>query len=229
MVVALYADDNMIVKAGDPIAQVDPVPWQLAVDQALADLGQLRAQERAAEVGVRFIREERKAFLEGAQVEAGRGRSRAGAAGVEVQSRRRLHEKEKELLAASRAQLPGLVARQENARDYFGRFSRLAASGDVPGQERDNREADFREAVAKVESLRSEIAANERQVLSSELQLEESTVRLEQSQRARDSAARPSARRRPSSSSPTSGSPISRPSAARSARPRPSCARRGST
>ncbi len=133
------------------------------------------------------------------------------------------------MLAASRAQLPGLVARQENARDYFGRFSRLAASGDVPGQERDNREADFREAVAKVESLRSEIAANERQVLSSELQLEESTVRLEQSQRARDSAARPSARRRPSSSSPTSGSPISRPSAARSARPRRSCARRGST
>ncbi len=78
MVVALYADDNMIVKAGDPIAQVDPVPWQLAVDQALADLGQLRAQERAAEVGVRFIREERKAFLEGGEAEAGRGRSQRG-------------------------------------------------------------------------------------------------------------------------------------------------------
>ena len=178
---------------------------------------------------MRFIREERKAFLEGAKAKLAEADRNAGAAGVEVQSRRRLHEKEKELLAASRAQLPGLVARQVNARDYFGRFSRLAASGDVPGQERDNREADFREAVAKVESLRSEIGANERQVLSSELQLEQSTVRLEQSQRARDSAARPSARRRPSSSSPTSGSPIWRPSAARSARPRPGCARREST
>jgi membrane fusion protein, multidrug efflux system len=188
MVVALYADDNMIVKAGDPIAQVDPVPWQLAVDQALADLGQLRAQEQAAEVGVRFIREERRAFLEGSKAKLAEADRSAGAAGVEVQSRRRLHEKEQELLASSRAQLPGLVARQQNARDYFGRFSRLAASGDVPGQDRDNREADFREAVAKVESLRSEISANERQVLSSELQLEESTVRLEQSQRARDSA-----------------------------------------
>jgi membrane fusion protein, multidrug efflux system len=66
MVVALYTDDNMIVKAGDPLAQIDPVPWQLAVDQALADLAQLRAQERAAEIGVRLIRQERKAFLDGA-------------------------------------------------------------------------------------------------------------------------------------------------------------------
>ena len=188
MVVALYTDDNMIVKAGDALAQIDPVPWQLAVDQALADLGQLRAQERASEIGVRLVRQERKAFLDGAQARLAEADRVVGAAGVEVQSRRRIHEKEQELLASSRAQLPGLVARQENARDYFARFSRLAASGDIPEQERDNREAAYREAVSKVESLRSEIAANERQVLSSELQLEESTVRLEQSLRARDSA-----------------------------------------
>ena len=188
MVVALYTDDNMIVKAGDALAQIDPVPWQLAVDQALADLGQLRGQERASEIGVRLVRQERKAFLDGAQARLAEADRVVGAAGVEVQSRRRIHEKEQELLASSRAQLPGLVARQENARDYFARFSRLAASGDIPEQERDNREAAYREAVSKVESLRSEIAANERQVLSSELQLEESTVRLEQSLRARDSA-----------------------------------------
>src|SRR5262249_15570612 len=30
-VVALYADDNMIVAAGDPLAQLDPVPFQLEV------------------------------------------------------------------------------------------------------------------------------------------------------------------------------------------------------
>ncbi|MBV8127888.1 MAG: biotin/lipoyl-binding protein, partial [Planctomycetaceae bacterium] len=37
-VVALYADDNMIVAAGAPLAQLDPVPFQLEVDRALADL-----------------------------------------------------------------------------------------------------------------------------------------------------------------------------------------------
>jgi membrane fusion protein, multidrug efflux system len=188
MVVALYTDDNMIVKAGDALAQIDPVPWQLTVDQALADLGQLRAQERASEVDVRLIRQDRKAFLEGAQAKLAEADRVVGASSVEVQSRRRIHEKDQELLAASRAQLPGLLAREENARDYFARFSRLAASGDVPEQDRDNREAAFREAVSKVESLRSEISANERQVLSSDLQLEESTVRLEQTRRAHDSA-----------------------------------------
>jgi membrane fusion protein (multidrug efflux system) len=188
MVVALYTDDNMIVKAGDALAQIDPVPWQLAVDQALADLGQLRAQERASEVDVQLIEQDRRALLEGAQARLAEADRVVRAAEVEVQSRGRIHEKEQELLAASRAQLPGLLATQANARDYFARFSRLAASGDIPIQDRDNREAAYRETASKVESLRSEIAANERQVLSSELQLEESTVRLDQSRRARDSA-----------------------------------------
>ena len=30
-------DDNMIVQPGDPIAQIDPVPFQAQVDQAVAD------------------------------------------------------------------------------------------------------------------------------------------------------------------------------------------------
>jgi membrane fusion protein, multidrug efflux system len=187
MVVALYADDNMIVKAGDPIAQIDPVPWQLAVDQAVGELGQLRAQEQGSEVEVRLVRQERKAFLQNAQARLAESDRAMRAAAVEVQSRRRIHEKEKELLASSRAQLPGLMARESNAKDYFARFSRLASTGDVPEQDRDNREATYREAVSRVESLRSDIAANERQVLASELQLEEAAVRLDQSLQAKDS------------------------------------------
>ena len=67
---------------------------------------------------------------------------------------------------------------------YYQRFSRLAASGDIPVQDRDNRAATYREATAKFESLRSDIAASERQVLASGLQLEEARVRLEQSRQA---------------------------------------------
>jgi membrane fusion protein (multidrug efflux system) len=33
-VVALFVDDNMIVQPGDPIAQIDPIPFQIQVDQA---------------------------------------------------------------------------------------------------------------------------------------------------------------------------------------------------
>ena len=183
-VVALYADDNMIVAAGAPLAQLDPVPFQLEVDRVLADLRNAQAEVRAAAVNVRLVRQDRRALLDGASARRGEAERAARAAEVEVQTRGQIHRKEQELLASQRAQVPGLAALEENARLYYERFSRLAASGDVPVQDRDNRAATYREATAKLESLRSDIAASERQVLASELQLEEARVRLEQSRQA---------------------------------------------
>ena len=183
-VVALYADDNMIVAAGAPLAQLDPVPFQLEVDRLLADLKNAQAEVRAAAVNVRLVRQDRRALLDGASARRGEAERAARAAEVEVQTRGQIHRKEQELLASQRAQVPGLAALEENARLYYQRFSRLAASGDVPGLERDNRAATYHDASAKLESLRSEIAASERQVLASELQLEGAQVRLEQSRQA---------------------------------------------
>ncbi len=45
-VVALFVDDNMMVQPGDPIAQIDPVPFQAQVDQALADFGKRNSTPR---------------------------------------------------------------------------------------------------------------------------------------------------------------------------------------
>ena len=92
--------------------------------------------------------------------------------------------KDKELLASLQAQKPGLEAIMVNARDYLDRFNRLAGTGDIPVQDRDNREANYREAVAKLKSLQSNIAAAERQVLASELQIRQAETRLEQSRKA---------------------------------------------
>ena len=46
-VVALYADDNMIVKAGDPSRRSTRSPGNSRSTRPSADLGQLQAQERA--------------------------------------------------------------------------------------------------------------------------------------------------------------------------------------
>ena len=135
-------------------------------------------------MNVRLVRQDRRALLDGASARRGEAERAARAAEVEVQTRGQIHRKEQELLASQRAQVPGLAALEENARLYYERFSRLAASGDVPVQDRDNRAATYREATAKLESLRSDIAASERQVLASDLQLEEARVRLEQSRQA---------------------------------------------
>jgi membrane fusion protein (multidrug efflux system) len=108
------------------------------------------------------------------------------AAKVAVQTHTRLHEKEEEVLGALQAQLPGLIALRRNAGYYYERYRNLAKTGDVPQQEFDDREAAYRDATAKVESLEGQIKGAERQVLASELQLQEARVRLEQSRKALD-------------------------------------------
>ncbi|MBV8269562.1 MAG: HlyD family secretion protein [Planctomycetaceae bacterium] len=187
-VVALYVDDNMVVQSGDPIAQIDPVPFQMHVDQALADLKQARAEADAADVTVRLTREDRKSLLEGALAKRSEAEQAVRAAKVVRQTSARVHEKEKELLASLKAQQPGLEALAANARDYYQRFNHLASSGDISIQERDNREANYREAMAKLESLKSNIAAAESQVLASGLELQEASVKLEESRRALETA-----------------------------------------
>jgi membrane fusion protein, multidrug efflux system len=188
MVVALFIDDNMMVQAGDPIAQIDPVPFHAQVDQALADFLQAQSDARAALVNVGFYRQDRKSLLESAMAKQAEAEQGVRLADFELRTRAQILAKDKELLASLQAQEPGLVAIVANARDYLERFNRLSSTGDVPVQDRDNREATYREAMAKLRSLQSNTAAAERQVLASELQIREAETRLEQSRKALASA-----------------------------------------
>jgi membrane fusion protein (multidrug efflux system) len=182
-VMALFVDDNMIVQPGQPIAQIDPVPFQVQVDQAFSEFQQAQFDLRAAVVNVGFFQQDRKSLLDGAAAKRAEAEQGVEAAEYARRTRAQILAKDRELLASLKAQEPGLEALKVNARDYYDRFHRLATSGDIPMQDRDNREATYRDAVAKVESLRSSIAAADRQVLASELQLHEAQVRLEQSRK----------------------------------------------
>jgi membrane fusion protein (multidrug efflux system) len=183
VVVALYTDDNMVVAAGDPIAQLDPVPFQLQVDEAQADLRKARAESLAASVNARFVKDDRMHLLAGAEARQEEADQAVQATAVEVETRQRIHQKEQEALAALKARVPGFEALAKNALDYRTRFDRLAASGAISIQERDDREATHRDAIAKLEAIKGEVAAAERQVLASERQVQEASVRLKQSER----------------------------------------------
>lgn len=187
-VVALYIDDNMIVQPGDPIAQIDPVLFQMQVDQALAEYKQVSFDADAADVNARYTTDDRKSLLTGAQAKRAEAEQAVVAAEVAVRTLAQLDEKDEKVLLSLKAQLPGSVALRRNAQGYYERFKSLAASGDIPIQDFDNREAAYREAIAKVDSLESNIAAADRQVAASHLQLEEARVRLEQSRKALNNA-----------------------------------------
>jgi membrane fusion protein, multidrug efflux system len=187
-VVALFVDDNMMVQPGDPITQIDPVPFQAQVDQALSDFKQAQFDAQAAVVNVGFFQQDRRSLLDGAVAKRAEAEHGVYAADFELRTRKQILAKDKELLASLQAQKPGLEAIMVNARDYLDRFNLLAGKGDISVQDRDNREANYREAVAKLRSLQSTIAAAERQVLASELQIREAATRLEQSRKTLASA-----------------------------------------
>ena len=114
-VVALYVDDNMMVQPGDPIAQIDPIPFQAQVDQALADFKQAQFDAQAAAVNVGFYRQDRSSLRDGAvarQAEADQG---IRAAEIVLGTRAQLLAKDRELLASLLAQKPGLEAIMANA------------------------------------------------------------------------------------------------------------------
>lgn len=183
-VVALFVDDNMYVEPGDPIAQINPVEFQIAVDEAKAEYERAEFAAKAADVTTQFTTNDRKSLLLAAEASRDEADQASQAAAVMVDAHARLLEKDKETLGGLEAQMPGLEALKRNAGYYYERYKSLAQSGDVPQQEFDDREAAYREATAKVDSLKRDIQAAQRQVLASELQLQEARVRLEQSKKA---------------------------------------------
>jgi membrane fusion protein (multidrug efflux system) len=158
------------------------------VDQALADFKQAAYDADAADVTVNYTTDDRKSLLEGELAKQAEAERAVLAAEVAVQTHMRLDERDEEVLALLKTQLPGLLALQRNAQYYYDRFKSLAKTGAVPVQDFDNREAAYREAIAKVESLQSSIKAAEREVLASHLKVEEARVRLEQSRKALNDA-----------------------------------------
>jgi membrane fusion protein, multidrug efflux system len=55
-VVKVYVDDNQTVQAGQPLAEIDPTDYQVALDQAQADLASMQAQYVQATVNVPITR-----------------------------------------------------------------------------------------------------------------------------------------------------------------------------
>ncbi len=183
-VVALFADDNMLVKAGEPLLQIDPVPYQLSVEEARADYRKALKELEAAAITVRLTDQDRKSGFDSAQARMREQEEGLKASELEANARESIHNKEKETLLASRAEEPGLIALERNARDYFERYDSLAKSGDIPIQDRDNKEATWKDSLARLNNLKSRIAALESQVMASDLDRRQALVRVEKQKRA---------------------------------------------
>ncbi len=183
-VVALYTDDNRLVQAGSPLAQLDPVPYQIAVEQARADLSQTQADARAADLTVGLTLEDRSSLHQGAQAKVSEYEHLLRSARLDMTNKQQLLEKDRRVLDALKAQEPGAHAMLQNAQAYQERFSRLADRGQVAIQAHEDKEAAYQDSKAKLESLQSSIAAAERQMEADRILLDEAEVKIQQSSQA---------------------------------------------
>jgi membrane fusion protein (multidrug efflux system) len=160
------------------------VPSQLSVGEARADYRKALKELEAAAITVRLTDQDRKSGFDSAQARMREQEEGLKASELEASARESIHNKEKETLLASRAEEPGLIALERNARDYFERYDSLAKSGDIPIQDRDNKEATWKDALARLNNLKSRIAALESQVMASDLDRRQALVRVEKQKRA---------------------------------------------
>ena len=66
-IMKVYVENNQVVKAGDPLVDLDPRDFQIAVDQAHAALNQARSQVTAQQPNVPITQAENAGNVSGAE------------------------------------------------------------------------------------------------------------------------------------------------------------------
>ncbi len=110
----VYVDDNQIVKAGDPLVDLDPRDFQVAVDQARAQLAQARSQVTAQQPNVPIAQIESSTNITGAEADVANAEAAVGVAERDRESAAaRLAEAQANAAKAQSRPVPLHAAHQE--------------------------------------------------------------------------------------------------------------------
>jgi membrane fusion protein (multidrug efflux system) len=136
-VLKVFVDENKVVKAGDPIAELDPRDYQVAVENAEAALASARANAVAASVNVPIIAENTNSNLRSANADV--SGSHAAVAQAEEQ------------LAAAHARVAQAQANNTKAQEDLERYKPLVEKDVISKQQ-------FDAAVAAADSTKAALA-----------------------------------------------------------------------
>ncbi len=139
-IIHVYVDDNQIVKLGDPLVDLDPRDYQVALDQALAQLNQARSMVFAQRPNVPITQVETTTNISGAEADVANAEAALGAA---IQDE-----------ASAKAKLAESQANAAQADADVARYKLLIAKEEVSQQEYD-------QAVSKAKAQNAAVAANE--------------------------------------------------------------------
>lgn len=154
---AVYVSENQVVKAGDPLADIDPVDLQIAVDQARAAVAQAQAQLEAEDPSVGIIETSNKSAVSSAQSDLAAANAALSAARKDVQQ--------------LTAQLAQAQANDRQAQLEKERSEKLLAQGAVSQSDYDSRLNTATATAANVAAIDQALAAARDHVQQQQAQL----------------------------------------------------------
>jgi membrane fusion protein (multidrug efflux system) len=162
----VYVDNNQLVKAGDPLVDLDPRDFQVALDQTRAQLAQARSQVIAQRPNVPITVVENSTNITGAEADVANAEAVVGVA-----------ERDRESAAARLAEAQANAAK---ARADLARYTLLIKNEEVSQQEFDQVAATAKAQDATVDANRAAVQSAARTVEQREAQLVQVKSRLAQ-------------------------------------------------
>ena len=168
-VTKVYVEDNQTVKVGDPLVNLDPRDFQLALDQALAQLSQARSMVIAEEPNIPMTQVENTTNISGGESEVANAQAALAAA-----------QRDRE---ADVAKVTEAEANNAKAQADLARYKLLIAKEEVSQQEYDQIVATAKAQAATVAATEATLQSSEQTVDGRRAQLQQAQSKLVQYQR----------------------------------------------
>jgi membrane fusion protein (multidrug efflux system) len=165
-VLHVYVDANQTVKLGDPLADLDPSDYKIALSQAMAQLDQARSMVFAQQPNVPITQVENTTNISSGQAEVANAQAALAAA-----------QRDRE---ADAAKLDESEATNARAQADFGRYKLLIAKEEVSQQEFDQTAFAAKAQAATVAANRAALQSADQIIDQRKAQLDQAKSRLSQ-------------------------------------------------
>lgn len=167
-IINVYVEENQMVHVSDPLVDLDPRDFQVALDQALAQLVQARSMVFAQRPNVPITQVENSANISGEEADVANAKAAIGAAQHDLES--------------ARAKLAQADANSEKAQSDLARSKILIAKEEISQQDYDSAESNAKAQAAAVAAAQATLESDTQIVKQRQAQLAQVESKLLQYQ-----------------------------------------------